>query len=96
MTTISHNSTHGLAELRPAVHKLSQINICTCDRQENGKCLDPELPGTGLQEKGEKGSGPPSPGKKSQLEPSRDEGTMGRDKEKPIPYVMEEDQQPTE
>jgi hypothetical protein len=46
--------------------------------------------------KGGKGPGAPSPGKKSQLEPSRDEKTMGRDKEKPIPYVMEEDQQPTE
>ncbi len=64
--------------------------------REAGNCLDPELPGTGLQEGGKKGPGPPSPSKKSQLEPSRDGEIMGRGKEEPIPEVMKEDQQSTE
>jgi hypothetical protein len=59
-----------------------------------GYCLDPDLPKTGLQEWGEKGPIPPSFGKKSQLEHSRDEENMRR--EEPIPDVMEEDQWPTE
>jgi hypothetical protein len=37
-----------------------------------GRCLDPELPGTGLQKEGGKGPGPPYSGEKSQLGPSRD------------------------
>ncbi len=61
-----------------------------------GSCLDPELPGTSLQERREEGPDPPGPGKKSQFEPIRDGGTMGKDKEEPIPDVMEEGQRPTE
>jgi hypothetical protein len=65
--------------------------------REAGNCLDlRELPGTGLQERGEKGPGPPSPSKKSQSEPSRDGETMRRGKEDSIPDVMEEDHQQTE
>jgi hypothetical protein len=59
-----------------------------------GNCLHPDLPKTGLQEWGEKGPGPPSFGKKSQLEHSRDEENVKR--EEPISDVMEEDQWPTE
>ncbi len=45
---------------------------------------------------GRGGRSPPSPGKKSQLESSKDGETMERDKEEPIPDVMEEDQRPTD
>jgi hypothetical protein len=61
-----------------------------------GSCLDPKFPGTGLQEGGKKGPGLPSPGKKSQLRPSRGGETMRGDKEESIPDAMKEDQQPTE
>jgi hypothetical protein len=44
-----------------------------------GNCLDSELPGTDLKEGRKKRSGPPSPSKKSQFEPSRDGETMRRD-----------------
>ncbi len=40
--------------------------------KEAGSCLDPELPGTGLQTEGGEGPGPPYSGEKSQLEPGRD------------------------
>jgi hypothetical protein len=46
--------------------------------------------------KRERGPGPPSCGKKSKLEPSRDGGNVRRDREKPIPDMMEEDQWSTE
>jgi hypothetical protein len=58
---------------------------------KTGSCLGPELPGTSLQETGEKGPGQPSSGKKSHLEPSRDGENMRRDREEPILDVMEED-----
>jgi hypothetical protein len=70
-------------------------SICVPDR-EAGSCVDPELPGTGLQERGKYYLDLSSPSKKSQLEPIRDEGTMGRGKEEPILDVMEEDQRLTE
>jgi hypothetical protein len=60
--------------------------------KEMGSCLDPELPGTGLQKEEGEGPGPPYPGEKSQLEPSRDRENMRRDREDPIPDVMKEDQ----
>ncbi len=63
---------------------------------ETGSCLDPELPGTGLQGKGEEGPSPSLSGEKSQLEPSRDGENMRRDRAAPIPDVMNEDQRPTE
>jgi hypothetical protein len=63
---------------------------------KTGSCLDPELLGTGLQERGEKRPGPPSSGRNSQLEPGRDGETVRRDREKPITDMMEEDQWPTE
>jgi hypothetical protein len=68
----------------------------TVTDRETGSCLDPKLPRTDLQEGGKIGPGPSSPGKKSQLEPSRDEGTMRRDKEKSISDSMKEDQRPIE
>jgi hypothetical protein len=46
-------------------------------------------------EGGGEGPSPPSPGKMSQSESSKYGKTMGRDKEEPIPDVMEEDQRPT-
>jgi hypothetical protein len=61
-----------------------------------GSCLDPELPGTSLQKEGDEGPSPPYPGEKCQLEPSRDEENMRRDREEPILDVMKEDQWPTE
>ncbi len=64
--------------------------------RETGSCLDPKLPGTGLQEGGKKGPSPPSLGRKSQLEPSTDGETMRRDKEESIPEAMKEDQRPAE
>ncbi len=60
-----------------------------------GSYLVAELPGTGLQEKGVEGPGPPCSGEKSQLEPNRDGENMRRDREEPIPDMME-DQRPTE
>ncbi len=64
-------------------------NNIVADRK-TGSRTDPELPKTGLQERGEKGPGPPSFGKKSQLEPSRDEENVRRDREEPILDKMEE------
>jgi hypothetical protein len=61
-----------------------------------GSCLDPELPGTGLQKERGEGPGPPYSGEKSQLKPSRDGENMRRDREEPILDVMKEDQRPTE
>jgi hypothetical protein len=61
--------------------------------REAGNCLDPELPGTGLQERGKKGPARPVLEKKSQLEPNRDRETAKRNR---IPDMMEEDQWPTE
>jgi hypothetical protein len=78
-----------------SVKLLSRYSYIVPDR-EVGNCLDPELPGTGLQERGKKGPGPPRPSKKSQLEPNRDGETMGRGKEESIQDMMEEDQWPTE
>jgi hypothetical protein len=77
---------------RNAVLQIKQMEI-VLDR-EMGSCLDPKLPGTGLRN-GEKGPGPPFPGKESQLEPGTDEGTMRREKEEYILDVMKEDQWPT-
>ncbi len=56
--------------------------------RETGSCLDPELPGTGLQTEGGEGPGPPYFRKKSQLEPSRDEENMRRTEGEPIPDMM--------
>ncbi len=62
-----------------------------------GNCLDPELPGTGLQMGGGgEGPCPPIYGEKSQLGPSRDGENMRRSGGEPIPYMMKEDQRPTE
>jgi hypothetical protein len=44
--------------------------------------------------RGRKGHSPPNPGKKSQLEPSRDGENMKRDREEPIPDMVKEDQWP--
>jgi hypothetical protein len=64
--------------------------------KETGSCLDPELPGTGLQKEGGEGPSPPYPGEKSQLEPSRDGENMRREREEPIKDMMKEDQRLTE
>jgi hypothetical protein len=40
--------------------------------KETGSCLEPELPGSGIQKEGDEGPGLPYSGEKSQLEPSRD------------------------
>jgi hypothetical protein len=64
--------------------------------KRTGNCLDPDLPGSGLQIEGGKGHGPPHFKKKSQLEPSRDRENMRTSERKPIPDVMKEDQWPTE
>ncbi len=61
-----------------------------------GSCLDPELPGSDLGRGADAGPGLPNLKEKSQLEPSRDGGDMGKDKEEPIQDVMQEDQRPTE
>ncbi len=55
-----------------------------------GSCLDPWLPRTGLQERGGKGLGRHSSGKKSQLEPRRDGEKVRRDREEHILDVMED------
>jgi hypothetical protein len=52
--------------------------------RKTGSLPDPELPKTGLQERGGKGPGPPCFGKKSQLEPSRDGENVRRDRQEPI------------
>ncbi len=62
--------------------------------KETGSCLDPELPGTGLQTEWSEGPGPPYSREKSQLEPSRDGENMMRSLGEPIQDVMKEDQQP--
>ncbi len=59
-------------------------------------CLDPELPGTSLQKEGDESPSPPYPGEKCQLEPSRDEENIRRDREEPILDVMKNNQRPTE
>jgi hypothetical protein len=59
-------------------------------------CPDPELPGTGLGREAGVGPSLTNLKEKSQLEPSRDGGDMGKGKEKPIRDVMQEDQRPTE
>ncbi len=64
--------------------------------KEMGSCLDPELPGTGLQKEGGEAPGPPHPGEKSQLEPNRDSENMRRDREDPHSGHEKEDQWPTE
>jgi hypothetical protein len=70
-----------------------------------GSCLDPGLPGTGLElrsgqgeGKAEAGPGPFSGGGGRQLESSRDGGNMTKTPrlEKPIRDVMQQGQQPTE
>jgi hypothetical protein len=68
-----------------------------------GSCLDPGLPGTGLQrgkrvveEGAEAGPGPPSRGEKDQLESTKDGGNLMRNKEEAIREVMREGQRPTE
>jgi hypothetical protein len=63
--------------------------------RKTGSCLDSEFPGTGLQEGGSTGPGPPYSGEKSQLELSRDGENMRGDREEPILDVMKEDQRPT-
>ncbi len=67
-----------------------------CARQENGQLPGSRVSRNRFAGKGGKGSGPPNLGKKSQLEPSKDGETMGRDKEEPILDVMEEDQRSRE
>ncbi len=64
--------------------------------RETDSCLDPELPGTGLQIEGGEGPGTPHPKKKSQLEPSREGENMKISRGEPIPDVMKEDQRQTE
>jgi hypothetical protein len=64
--------------------------------RKTGNCLDPELPGTGLQKEGGEGPGPPYSREKSQSEPSRDEENIRRDREELILDVMKEDQRPSE
>ncbi len=59
--------------------------------EKMGSCLDPELPGTGLRRGADARPGPPNLKGKSQLEPSRDEGDMGKGNEEPIQDVMKED-----
>jgi hypothetical protein len=59
-------------------------------------CLDPELPGTGLQTEGDEGLGLFYPGNKHQSETSRDGENIKRSEKVPILDVMKEDQQPTE
>ncbi len=77
--------------------KVGKINIngVNVPDRETGSCPDSKPPGT-VCRKGEKGPSPPSPGKKSQLEPSRDGETTKRDKEESIPDAMKEDQRSTE
>ncbi len=58
--------------------------------RKTGRCLDPELLGTGPQKEGGEGTGPPYSGKRSQLEPSRDGENMRRNKGDPIPDMMKE------
>jgi hypothetical protein len=65
-------------------------NVLVADTKM-GSCLDPKLPGTDLQEGGKKGPGPPSPGEKSQLRPSRDGETVRGDKEVSIWGTMKKD-----
>jgi hypothetical protein len=71
-----------------------ELHFLVPDRKM-GSCLYAELPGTGLQEKGVEGPGPPCSGEKSQLEPSSYGENRRREKEEPIPDMME-DQRPTE
>ncbi len=63
--------------------------------KETGSCLDPDLPGTGLQTEGDEGPGTPYCRVKGQLEPSRDGENM-RIVGKSISDVLKEDQRPTE
>jgi hypothetical protein len=72
------------------------MGLVTVPDKETGNCLDPELPGTGLQQEWGEGPAPPYSGEKSQLEPSRDWEKMRRNGGEPIPDLMREDQQPTE
>ncbi len=72
------------------------VRMALVPDKEAGSCLDPELPGTGLQTEGGEGPGPPYSGEKSQLEPSKGGGKMRRSGGESIPDVMKEDQQPTE
>jgi hypothetical protein len=74
---------------------LQKNNELSMPDRETGSCLDPKLPGTGLQVR-RKRAWPAQSWLKSQLEPSRDEGTMRRGKEESIPDMMKEDQRPTE
>ncbi len=60
--------------------------------KETGSCLDPELPGTGLQTEGDDGPSPPYSREKSQLEPSRDGGNIRKNVEEPIPDMTKQDQ----
>ncbi len=68
-----------------------------------GSCLDPRLPGTGLESRArqregeaEAGPGPPSGGGGQQLGSSRDGGNMTEDREKPIRDMMQQGQHPKE
>jgi hypothetical protein len=68
-----------------------------------GSCLDPGLPGTGLQRWARQGEGdakagadPPNGKGEDYLESGRDGGNMMKDKELSIQDVMQEDQRPTE
>ncbi len=59
--------------------------------KETGRCLDPELPGTGLWTEGCEGPGPPYSGEKSQLEPRTGGENMRRNGGEPDPDGMKED-----
>jgi hypothetical protein len=69
--------------------------VTTVPDRKTGSCLDPELPGTGLQKGGNAGPGPPCIEEKSQLEHNRDEENLRRDREELIWDVMKVDQPPT-
>jgi hypothetical protein len=60
--------------------------------KETGSCLDPELPGTGLQTEGDNGPSPLYSREKSQLETSRDVGNIRRSVGEPIPDMTKQDQ----
>jgi hypothetical protein len=70
-------------------------NIIVPDK-ETHSCLDPELPGTGLQKEQGERPGQSHPGEKSQLEPSRNGENIRGDRGEPIPDMMKGNQQPTE
>ncbi len=83
---------------------VSQINQCSdksgsiyvCAQKRNGQLPGSHASWNQFAGRGEKGPGPPSPSKMSQLEPSRDGETMRRNKDESILDAMREDQGQTE